>query len=93
VRFCCSTQRSGRVLSFWPRRSGYGQGQTVGRATLGLVDYANCLTIDYSDIMACLTYPISRAVANLEGTGGSMRTSVCLLMFTCHSIRMSARKI
>lgn len=46
-----------------------GKAKVVGRATPGAVDYANYLTVEYPDIMASLTYPISRTAANHDGAG------------------------
>ena len=41
----------------------------VGRATPGALDYANYLRIDYPDILASFTYPISRTQTSREGRG------------------------
>ena len=41
----------------------------VGRATQGLVDYANYLTIELEGIDCTFTYPMSRTKANHDGAG------------------------
>lgn len=46
-----------------------GRVRLIGRSTKGTVDYANYLTVEYPDIMASFTYPISRTVANHDGQG------------------------
>lgn len=48
---------------------GMGKVRLVGRATLGLVDYANYLVNDYPDIKARFIYPISRTAENRAGNG------------------------
>lgn len=45
----------------------------VGRATPGAIDYANYVTVDYPDILASFTYPISRTAANRDGKGYARR--------------------
>lgn len=46
-----------------------GKARTAGRQTPGAADYANYLTVEYPDIMASMTYPISRTEANRDGEG------------------------
>jgi hypothetical protein len=41
----------------------------VGRATQGLVDYRNFVTLDLYEIGAYFTYPMSRTAANHDGAG------------------------
>ncbi|MBR2835247.1 MAG: hypothetical protein IKE43_06015 [Coriobacteriales bacterium] len=45
----------------------------IGRTTPGALDYENYLTIDYPDIMARFTYPITRTDANRQGQGYASR--------------------
>ena len=41
----------------------------VGRPTAGMLDYTNFITIDYDDIKARFTYPMSRTAQAKEGKG------------------------
>ncbi len=48
---------------------GMGRVRLVGRATQGLVDYANYLTCELEGIQCSFTYPMSRTKANRDGAG------------------------